>query len=208
MTLNDYLVAFRQGWWIVLGALVVGLGVASVIVLRQPTVYSASTQLFVTATVQVPRNGTSDWYDVAGSRVISYATLAGGDLVGDRVADLLGGEPEATVSVAAVPNTVIISVLAQGSDQQAVADVANAYAEVLPEVVEEVEEREGGTQVEMTPTARAEVPTSPDARPLVPTLASAGLLGLGLGCGLVILRDVLRRERRGEDRRSHAELRP
>ena len=47
MTLNDYLVAFRQGWWIVLGALVVGLGVASVVVLRQPTVYSASTQLFV-----------------------------------------------------------------------------------------------------------------------------------------------------------------
>lgn len=199
MTLSDYLTAFKQGWWIVLGTLLVGLTIAAAVVVRQPTVYSASAQLFVSASVQVSRDGSNEWYDVAGARVISYATVAGGDKVGDEVAQLLGGEPDASVSISAVPDTVIIAVRAQGSDPQTVADVVDAYTEVLPAVIDDVEESDRGTEVDLTPIASAEVPESADPRPILATMASAGILAFGLGAVLVIVREVLRRERRGAD---------
>jgi uncharacterized protein involved in exopolysaccharide biosynthesis len=196
VTLSDYLTAFKRGWWIVLGTLVLGLAVAAAMLARQPTVYSTSSQLFVTASVQLPRDGSGDWYDVAGTRVISYATVANGDLVAERVADLVGDTSGTSVSVAAIPNTVVISIGVQGPDAEVVADVADAYAAVLPSVIDEVEDREGGTKVELTPVAQADVPDAPDPRPVLATMGSAGILALGLGATLAILRQALRRDSR------------
>lgn len=198
MTLSEYVAALKRGWWIVLATVLVAVACAFVLIVRQPDVYNASTQLFVASAAE--SKNPEELYQrnlIATQRVASYVTVINGDVVADRVADLLGVDDlDATVVTSVQAGTVVMVVTASGSDPQEAADVANGYAEVVPDVIAEIEQVDGGPPpVHVTVTDKADVPVHPLPTAKASRLAAAVILGLGLGLTIVVLREVLRRER-------------
>lgn len=197
MLLSDYIRAARRGWIIILVTVVLALACAAGLASRKTDVYTTSTQLFVSAAV--PGAKPQELYQrnlIAAQRVNSYVSLAGGDLVADRVVEILGSDIGATVSVSIVPETVIMQITASGSDSDRVAEVANAYAEVLPDVIDEVEDVDDGpAQLRVTVIDEADVPSAPVPSSSLMLYVAALLFGLGLAFTIVMVREVLRREK-------------
>lgn len=182
---------------IFLVALLLSLAAGGVLVARQADVYTSSTQLFVASAAQT--DDPEKLYEsnqIAAQRVTSYVSLANGDMVADRASEALGSDLDASVSASIVPSTVILQISASGSDPDQVAAVAAAYAEVLPAAIDEVEDvGSSPVQVRVTVVDRADVPSAPNpTSTLVPFVAMV-LLGLGLAFTIVMVREVLRRER-------------
>lgn len=197
MLLSDYVQAIKRGWVILLVTLAVALVVAAGLVLRKTDTYTASTQLFVAAAVtdgdpeQVYQRNL-----IAAQRVTSYVSVVSGDVVQQRVSEELGSDVDASVAVSIVPETVIMNIAVTGADADRVAEIARAYAEVVPSVIDEVEEvDESAPQLRVTVIDEADVPGAPDPKTILPTFILAAILGLGLGFVLVVAREVLRRER-------------
>lgn len=195
--LSDYIRAARRGWIIILVTVLLALACAAGLASRKADVYSTSTQLFIAAAV--PDAKPQELYQrnlIAAQRVESYVSLANGDLVGDRVAKTLGSDIDATVSVSVVPSTVIMQISATGADPDRVAEVANAYAEVLPEAIREVEEvDDASAQLRVTVIDEADVPSAPVPSSSTMLFVAAFLFGLGLAFTIVMAREVLRREK-------------
>lgn len=197
MTLSDYLAAIKRGWWIILATLLVALVVAGAIVALQAGTYSASTQLFVASAVDT--KNPEELYNrnlIATQRVASYVPVITGDVVAERVAEHMGEAVGASVTVTVVPTTVVMEITASSADPEQAAAVANAYAEVVPDVIDELEDVPGGAaQVRVTAIDTAEVPTSPDSLSVPAKLGAVAILALGLGLTFVVFRETLRRER-------------
>lgn len=195
--LSDYIQAARRGWIIILVTMLLALAGAAALTARKADVYTSSTQLLVAAAVQT--DDPEELYQrnlVAAQRVTSYVSLAGGDVVADRVAEVLGSDVDASVAVSVIPATVILQVAVSGSDPDRVAEVAGAYAQVLPEVIDEVETVDDmPSQVRVTVVDKADVPSAPDPSSPVMLFLAAGLLGLGVAFTIVMVREVLRREK-------------
>jgi succinoglycan biosynthesis transport protein ExoP len=198
VTLSEYVAALRRGWVVILVTVLVALVCAGVVTLRKPDVYSATTRLFVASAVGSEKP--EELYQrnlIAASRVASYVAVINGNVVADRVQEELGDESvDASVSVTALPETVVLEVTATSSTAEGAAEVARAYAAVVPKVIDEIERvGDDPAQVRVTTIDEAEVPSAPVASAVVPTFAAAGILGLGLGLSIVFVRATLRRER-------------
>lgn len=197
MTLSDYVAALKRGWIILLVTTALALACAGALVLRKPDVYTSSTELFVAPSLA---GGNPDLLAqrnaVAAQRVPSYVNVILGDAVSQRVDEAVGGIGDASVSVVALPSTVVLQVTVTSAEAQHAADVAQAYAEVVPGVVEELETvNDAPPQVRVTTIDEADVPSAPGAVSVATPLLAAGILGLGLGFAIVMVREVLRRER-------------
>lgn len=198
MTLSEYIDAIKRSWIIVVAVVVVAIGVGASTVVRQPLVYASSTQLFVAPAE--PGTGNPDLLAqraaIAAARVKSYVALASGDVVRDEVDATVGGIGDASVTVEVPLDTVILSMTVTSADPDHAAEVAAAYADVVAGVIEELETAgDDGSTVGVTVVDKADVPSSPVARTVVPVLGAAGILGLGLGLTVAIVREVLARER-------------
>lgn len=197
MLLSDYLRAARRGWVIILVTVLLALACAAGLTARKTDVYTTSTQLFIAASV--PGAKPQELYQrnlIAAQRVSSYVTIAGGDLVADRVTEILGSDIGASVSVTIVPATVVMQITASGSDPDRVAEVANAYAKVLPGVIDEIEAiDDSSAQLRITVVDEADVPSAPVPSSSLMLFVAALLFGLGLAFTIVTVREVLRREK-------------
>ncbi len=108
----------------------------------------------------------------------------------------MGGIGDASVSAVVPLDTVVLTISVTSADPDTAAEVAAAYADAAAEVIERIETPDNGEPtVTVTTVDRADVPSAPVARSVVPVLGAAGILGLGLGLTLAVLREVLRRER-------------
>lgn len=198
MLLSDYLAALRGGWKIILGVLAVALAVSVVPTLRATPVYTSSTELFVAASANT--NDPEELYQrnaIASQRILSYVEAASGDLVADKVADRLGQDLDASVVAEAVAGTVVLRITVTGSDAEHVRDVTEAYADVMPGVIGDIEDvgDPEAAQVRVTVIDAADLPTVAP-RSVLPNLVLGLILGLGLGLVIVMMRDTLRREKR------------
>lgn len=196
MLLSDYVQAVRRGWIIILVTLLLALAGAGFLVARKADIYTSSTQLFVAAAA--PSADPEELYQrnlIAAQRVKSYVSLALGDVVASRVAEVIGSDIEGSVSVSVLPETVILQISVSGADPDRVAEEAGAYAEVLPAVIDEVDSvDDSATQVRVTVIDKADVPSAPIPSSPGTLFVAAAILGLGLGFTIVMVREVLRRE--------------
>ena len=96
---------------------------------------------------------------------------------------------EATV----VPETVILEITATHPDPEVAAQVAQAYAEQLQDLVRELETPQGETRalIKATIVDDAEVPDDAVSPQPARNLALAAVLGLLLGMGLAVARELL-----------------
>lgn len=198
MTLSEYVDALRRGWMVIVATTVLALAAAAGLTLRHADVYTSSTQLFVSpASVEGDPDLLAQRAAIAAGRVSSYVAVVSGDVVRERVdAAVDGGIGDASVSVVVPLDTVVLSVSVTSADPDHAAAVAAAYADVVPDVVEEIETPDDGdAQVKVTTVDRADVPAAPVPTSVVAGLGAAGILGLGVGMTLAVLREVVRRER-------------
>lgn len=111
--------------------------------------YAASTQLFVSTTAQ----GAAAAYEgglFSQQRVTSYSQLIQGGQVAQRVVDSLklkisAAQIASEVSVAVVPNTVILTVTVTDPSPERARDIVNALSVEFTELAAEPETPQGGT---------------------------------------------------------------
>ena len=197
MELKDYWRTIRRQWLMVVASLGVVLAVAAVLTWTTTPLYSSSSRLFI-STSQTDENSAYTGNLFATQRVASYADLTGSTQLADRVAERLGSGADAAelrsaVTASVVPETVILEISATDPDPQTAADVTQAYAEELQLLVEELETPKGKADavIKATIVDEAQVSASPVSPQPVRNLALAAVLGLLLGIGLAVARELL-----------------
>lgn len=198
MELRDYLRIMRRRWLLIVGCVVIAIGAAAGITYAMTPMYASTAQLFVST------SGGSDTGEAyqgslfSAQRVTSYAQLVDGDALARDViqAEGLGIEPtelSEQVSASVVPETVLLDVTVEDADPEMARRLAAAYSEQLVQKVDELESPNGRRSAPITASvvdeaSFSDVPVSP--QPLR-NLGLAGVLGLLLGLGLAVLRELL-----------------
>jgi capsular exopolysaccharide synthesis family protein len=202
--LQDYWRTVRRRWRLVLGSVLVVVAIAAVWTWTVTPLYSSSTRIFV-STSQADENSAYTGNLFATQRVASYADLVTSNQLAERVAgELDDAEPSALrgqVTASAVPETVLLQIEATDADPERARAIAQTYAEQLQELVEELETPRGEASavIKATLIDDAQVSTSPVSPQPLRNLALAGVLGLLLGVGLAVARELLDTSIKGAD---------
>lgn len=203
--LADYLRVLRKRWALILVFTLLGVSLGAGISLVQPRTYEAKSEVFVSTQGGDSSADRQQGNNYTLQRVKTYAHLATTEIVLQPVIDELGldasvGQVAERVSASAVVDTTILEITAMDEDAQRSADLANAVAATLSDVVEEAEPAEGDegrSSVRLTTAQSAAVPLLP-VSPRVPvTLGLGALVGFSLGFGVAVLREVLDTRIRG-----------
>ncbi|MFK5646111.1 polysaccharide biosynthesis tyrosine autokinase [Ornithinimicrobium sp. LYQ121] len=205
MELSDYLRIVRRSWRLAVAILLATIVVAALMTVLAPREYRAEAELFVST---AGGDGVSDLAQ-GGSftqrQVATYADIMTTPVVLDPVIDDLGLEDSASalahrVTATVPPNTVLIDVAVVDRDPAAAAEIANAIAVQFTETVQELErvDPEADSAVKATVVQSASSPQDPASPDPLRNLALAIVLGLLLGIGLAILRDLMDTRVRGE----------
>jgi len=204
VALREYFEILRQRWLSILLIALTVLALTSLITLVMPKSYTATTRLFFA----VAGNSVADLADgsnFAEKQMSSYAEVATTPIVLDPVISSLGlrttsAELKKSIEATVPVDTVIIEIAATDSDPRQAARIANAIGERLTTVAEDLTPgREDGSEtVRATTLATAQVPSVPSS-PNIPKNLSLGLIvGLVLGIGIAVLRQVLDTKVRSE----------
>lgn len=188
----------RSRWLIVCVTTLVALVAALGVTLITTPLYEASTRLFVSTTAG---SSASDIYQGNRSsqeRVISYAELLTGQTLAQRTIDKLGldmtaQELQKNVKSSAKPDTVLLDVSVLDESPVRARDIANTLSDEFVGMVRELETPENGVDPDarVIVEQRASVPD----HPVIPKTTRNITIGLGLGVllgiGLAVLRDLL-----------------
>ena len=199
MELQDYLRILRKGWvWIAASVVIAIVAAAAVIVITTPQ-YASSTRLFVTTPLSDA--GLAGAYQgnlFTQQRVRSYADIIESDLLASRVIEANGLEDEPTalanqVSARVLPDTVLLDITVTDPSPEDAQALAAAYADEFVVLVSEIEQPPSGGDplVSASVVNSASVPGSPVSPQPMRTLTLAAILGLLVGIGIVVMRDVL-----------------
>jgi len=196
--LRDYLRILRRRWPIIVACLAVVVGLAAVFTVRATKEYQSSAQLFISTSTS---QSSSDIYQgslASTQRVASYADLLTGNELAQRVIDttdldLTPSQLAAKVEAEAVPETVLLNISVTDPSPERAQKLTAAYSAELSELVAELETPPGATVplLKATVVDSADLPTSPVSPQPVRNLGLAIVLGLLLGFGLAVLREVL-----------------
>lgn len=206
MDLHDYIRAIRRSWILVVAVTLTGIilgGLAAT--LTRPT-YTAETELFVaiqnSGSVQELQQGNS----FSQARVQSYVETVESPIVLQPAIDALGlpttaKELASRVQATSDLNTVLISISVNDASPVQAAALAEAIADSLVRVVDELEKpRTGGVSpVSLSVITPATAPLAPSAPNSRLNLVLGLMVGLGLGFGAAILRSKMDNRIRSEE---------
>jgi capsular exopolysaccharide synthesis family protein len=195
--LRDCLRAVRRRWWLVLATVLICLTAGWTVTALTIPQYATSMTFFVST----PSRAVADSYQgglFSQQRVKSYADLLVGDRLGRAVAadvnaGLTSAQVQARVSARAVPDTVLLQATITDPDPARSEQIAKSLAAHFAALVATLETPAGDT----TPSVTVDLVAGPSLNPVpvaprpVRNLILAGLLGLLVGAGLAILRDML-----------------
>lgn len=160
--------------------------------------YQATTRLFVSTT---SGSSASDMYQgnrFSQERVISYAELLTGVTLAQRTVDKLGldmsaVELRANVKASAKPDTVLINVAVLDQSPVRARDIANTLSDEFVAMVRELETPESGgsPDARVVVEQRASIPYNPVVPKTARNIAAGLALGILLGVGTAIVRDLL-----------------
>ncbi|WP_411284443.1 YveK family protein, partial [Lapillicoccus sp.] len=199
MELRDYLRVLRKRWLVIVVVTLVTLGVAALATVLSPKVYSAQTQFFVSTSGSDNNAGQLlQGNTFTQQRVKSYAQLLETPKVLSPVIDKLklNETPDqlATRVTATVPlDTVLIEVTVTDGNPDQAALIAKALGEQFPATIDELEKVAAGqpSPVKVTLVREPQANTSPISPKPLRNLALGLVLGLLLGFGVALLRDLL-----------------
>jgi capsular exopolysaccharide synthesis family protein len=196
VNLEDFIRVVRQRWRTIATMFVLALLVSGGLSVLATPQYQSTARLFVT----VDASNTSDAYAASlftAGRVASYADLVTSHAVTQRVVDelhldLAPSDLATKLSGTAEPSTVIIDVSATDPAAEQAQKLAQTTAEQLTKAIAELESTEKTpSRVKATITDPASFPQHPVTPRTLLNLVVAGLLGLILGLGVALVRDLL-----------------
>jgi succinoglycan biosynthesis transport protein ExoP len=206
--LKDYIRVIRKRWQIIVAVMLVVLAGAALATALSPKIYQAQTQLFVSTSGgggSDPTGALLSGSSFTQQRVLSYADVITTPKVLDPVIETLKLHTSAatlgTQITATVPlNTVLIQVDVTNTDPRVAAEVADALGKQFTQTVAEIESVTKGqpSPVKLTIVSAPTVPTTPISPQPKRNLALGVVLGLLLGLGLALLRDLLDTTIKGE----------
>jgi capsular polysaccharide biosynthesis protein len=199
LNLQDFAKLLRTRWVTVCVTTVVAVLGAIVLTLLTTPLYQASTRLFVSATT----GGASatDLYQgnrLSQDRVLSYTELLMGDTLAQRTVDKLGlnmsaHELRAHVKASSKADTVLIDVSVDDGSPVRARDIANALSDEFVVMVRELETPDDGSRPDarVVVEQRASIPASPVSPKKMRNILAGLSLGLILGIGFALLRDLV-----------------
>jgi succinoglycan biosynthesis transport protein ExoP len=204
--LRDYLRILRKRWVVISGMTLLGIAAAAAGTIMTTPTYQASTLVYV----QVQSSGTvgelAQGSSFVQSQVKSFAEVVGTPRVLDAAVKSLqlnesSEELATSVSASAPIDTVNIQISVTRDSPNEAAEIANAVTASFREVVGEITASTGevsASQVSVSILRDATVPDSPIAPSAPLNLVLGFVIGLALGLGIAILRDLLDTRIRGE----------
>jgi succinoglycan biosynthesis transport protein ExoP len=201
---REYLDILRRRWLSVLIIALAALAAASLLTLAMPKKYTATTRLFF-AVAGDSVSELAQGSNFAEKQIASYAEVATSPLVLEPVIQQLtlpmsAAELERAVKASVPPQTVILEIAVTDADPRRAATVANAVGATLGKVAGGLSpsRQDGSEAVRATTLAVAQVPAVPSS-PNIPRNLGIGLLiGVLLGTGVAILRQLLDTKVRSE----------
>lgn len=198
MELRDYLRILRKRWVSITLITLLGLGGAvAASYLTTPT-YQATTQVFVSVQGGTTTSDLLQGSSFSQTRVKSYVAMVDSPLVLQPVIDELGleGTPQNLadrIDATNLLDTSLIDITVTDTNPNLAAAIADTVASNFSEVVADFERPEGGgaSPVKLSTVRVASAPTQPASPRLTLNVALGLLVGLALGVGYAVLREVL-----------------
>ena len=197
MELRDYLRILRRRWLLVVGCMLAAITVAVGVTLWLTPQYSSESRLFIST----PQSNSSEAFQgsqFSMERVTSYADLITGEAVAARVVENLGlnmsaDELSEQITSEVIPETVILSVSVTDTNPEQAQELTQAVADTFASYIVALETPPGtdNPAVKATVVDGAGVPESPDSPQPLRNIGLAAILGLLVGIGVAVLRDVL-----------------
>lgn len=205
MEFQDYLSIVRKRWVSILLVAAIVIAAAAAATFAATPMYQAHAQVYVSV-----RNAGTTTDLLQGSnftqrQVSSYTELVTTPRVLVPVIEHLDlpTTPDAlaaTITAEAPLNSSIINIRVTSPDPHTASDVANSTADSLADEVSDLERPEQGSSPVQISTVRVAAPPESPSSPSVPrNLALGVLVGLALGFGLAVLRELLDTRVRTED---------
>lgn len=198
LSLQEFAKLLRSRWITVCATVVLALVTAVVISLLTTPLYKATTRLFVSTTSGATLAEAYQGSRYSQERVISYAELITGQTLAQRTIDKLGlnmdaDELRANISASTKLNTVLIDVAVVDESPVRARDIANTLSDEFVGLVRELETPEDGSVPDsrVVVEQRASIPDQAFAPNTPRYIALALALGLIVGIGLAVLRDLL-----------------
>ena len=198
MDLRDYLRVLRKGWPLILAFVVLGLAAGIGLTLATTKVYQANVQVFVATT----SNGTSS--DLAqgstyaqqlvqSSTAIANSPAVTAPVIRSLKLSLSESELAAKISADAPLNKVLVNLHVTDHDPRTAAQLANAVAGQFSSQVQNAAQTDasGKAVVKLTVIHPATIPGAPISPHKVLNIGLGFVVGLLIGVGIVVLRDVL-----------------
>ncbi|OUN43659.1 YveK family protein [Enorma massiliensis] len=200
MTLLELLTLLRKHLKLVIMlpiVCMVAMGLASVLMMNDT--YTATTDMYVLASSEGSNSSSALSSDLSASQMLTndVATLLQSDRVMSDAADQLGlpNLRGYDITVTSESTTRVITLQVTSSDAQGSANVANALADCVSNVAQEVMNVESVNVIDEAPTPEA--PSGPNRMLYVAVAAMAGLFA---AVAIVVLMDVIdTRVRSAED---------
>lgn len=200
MTLLELLTLLRKHLKLVIMlpiVCMVAMGLASVLMMNDT--YTATTDMYVLASSEGSNSSSALSSDLSASQMLTndVATLLQSDRVMSDAADQLGlpNLRGFDITVTSESTTRVITLQVTSSDAQGSANVANALADCVSNVAQEVMNVESVNVIDEAPTPEA--PSGPNRMLYVAVAAMAGLFA---AVAIVVLMDVIdTRVRSAED---------
>ena len=197
MELRDYLRIARRRWLLILGSVIATVAVAALVTSQTTPQYASTARVFISTT---PSNS-SDAYQgglFSEQRVTSYADVISGLELSQRVIDQLqldmsAGELAEKIDAAVVPDTVVLKITVTDPSPIQAQRINDGVVEQLQDFVGELETPPGRKVplLKATVVDSPRLPNSPVSPQPVRNLGLALVLGLLLGFGLAVLREIL-----------------
>lgn len=173
-----------------------GFGVSRFLMVPQ---YEASALMIVNTRQDVTANVTSDQINSATKLVATYSIIIKSDTVLQQVINNLGlsltyQELQDRVTVSAVDDTQVMQITVRSDNPEWARQVCEQITQISPDVI--LESVEAGSVKLISQAATNPDPVSPN---VMLNTAVAGLLGLVLTLGVIILREMLDNKIKSED---------
>lgn len=203
MDLTDYVRALRRRWLLMLLCVLVSVGASVALTVTTEPTYSSTARLFISSS-QGTTTEALQGAQLSAARITSYAEMIATPELANTVADELGGglsgnALRASVTSEVLEETFIIEVAARNQDPEQAQQVAQAFAEGLAAMIEDLElSTVAGEQfIKATVYQAALVPTSPIAPRPVRNVALGLLVGVVLALSAAVVRELLDNTVRG-----------
>lgn len=198
MEFSDLIRTFRKNWLVLLSLTFLGLCVTAGYTLTRTPIYESSSTVFVSTQAGSTAAELQQGSSFAQARINTYVGLATTPAVLEPVITelALAITPEALaerVNASAGLNSTLINVKASSPDSQQAAEIANAVAESLAQIVPQLEPEatDGTSPVRLTRVRDAQPALQPTSPNVVLNLGIGTLVGLLAGVLTAIARTRL-----------------